>query len=513
MTQEPRKPFNPGDILAGLSVALVAIPQTLAYAELAGMPAYTGLYAVALPALAASFFVSSPYLQTGPVATTSLLTFGILSSLAATRSPEYIALAALLALVVGLVRVLIGLLKWGTVAYLLSQPVLMGFMSAAAILIFSSQLPTALGVTPPHAGVLFGALWTLLHPGNWHPAAALLSLITVLLIRGGRRLHHLFPGVLIAVALGILYSLEFHYRGAIIGSIPAGLPALSLELPWRAIPNLVIGGVTIALVGFSEASSIARTFATLDRLRWNPNREFISQGVANLASGLSGGFPVGASFARSAINRLAGAQTRWAGAVTGLAILAFLPFVTILSPLPKAILAAIVISAIASLMRLPQLFELRRYSRSQAYIAWLTFAMTLGFSPRIDVAVILGIALAIAQHLRRERQLVLEHQLEGHVLYFQPRGVLWFGSASRMQERFTTLLANNPEIHAVKLKLGGLGRIDLSAAIMLRNLITDVRRAGLEIELLEVPPMARAWSARLWREALDVPLGSHPLDD
>ncbi len=497
-----RTGLSVGDILAGVSVAMIVIPQSLAYAELAGMPAYTGLYAAAIPSIVAAFFVSSPYLQTGPVAMTALLTFGALSPLASPGSADYIGLAALLALVVGVVRLLIGLLRLGSVAYLMSQPVLIGFTSAAAILILSSQLPTAFGIHAPGDGVLQRAFWTLVHPGAWEWTSLGLAVMTGACVLLGRRLHPLFPGVLLAVGVGIGFSFATSYEGAVVGEIPAGLPQLHLDLPWLTFPALIIGGSVIALVGFAEAASISRTYAMQDRTRWNANHEFVSQGVANFASGVLGGFPVGGSFSRSSVNRLAGAKTRWSGAVTGLVVLAFLPFTFVLFALPKAILGAIVIAAVFNLIRLGPLVELRRYSRPQALIAWLTFALTLALAPRIDIAVLLGIGLAVAQHLRREQQLVFEHWVdEGNkVLHFKPLGVLWFGSVSSFEAKFTALLAGNPDVREVRLHLGGLGRIDLSAAMVLRQLMDDARQAGLEIKLCDVPPMAKSWVERVWHD-------------
>ncbi len=496
-----------GDLLAGISVALVAIPQSLAYAELAGMPAYTGLYAVALPSLAAAFFVSSPYLQTGPVALTSLLVFGTLSQLAVPGSSEYLGLAALLALVVGSIRIFIGFFRFGAVAYLLSQPVLMGFTSAAAILILASQLPAVLGVAPGGGGVMISALRALARPDLWNPSAVGLAIMTVAVVLLGRRFHPLFPGVLLAAGLGIVYQLLIGYDGVVVGDIPAGLPRLNLVLPWGDFPSLLIGGLIIALVGFADTASISRTYATQDRAKWDANREFISQGVSNVAAGMFSAFPVGGSFARSSVNRMAGAKTRWSGAVTGLVILAFLPFTGVLSALPKAILAAIVVSAVLNLIKLRELVKLRQLSRPQAYIGWVTFVLTLILAPRIDVAVIIGVGLAIAQHLRREQQLVLEHRLEGTTLHFRPLGVLWFASAAKLEEAFTDLLVSYPEVQTVHFHLGGLGRIDLSAAMTLRRLMEDIESAGLDFELLEVPPMAKSWVRRVWRDVLERNVG------
>ena len=466
------------------------------------MPAYTGLYAVGCAALAAAFFASSPYLQTGPVATTSLLTFGVLSQLAAPGGAQYVAYAGLLALIVGVTRVLVGVLRLGSVAYLLSQPVLSGFMSAAALLIVLSQLPSALGVSAAGHGVIPGAFAALVQPENWRPAAFLLSLLTFVLVRFGNRVHPLFPGVLVAVVLGILYSSFLGYGGERVGQVPAGLPPLQLLQPWAALPKLLVGGVVIAFVGFAEAASIARTYATQERSRWDANREFIGQGVANLASGLFGGFPVGGSFARSSVNRMAGAKTRWSGAVTGVAVLAFLPFTFVIAPLPKAVLGAVVIAAVSKLIRLRELLVYKDLSWPQALLAWTTFVLTLLLAPRIDYAILSGVGLAVAIHLWREQGLVVRWCCEGDTLTITPLGVLWFGSAFQLEASLSDALAEHPQANILSLDLGGLGRIDLSGALAVQQLLVDAGEAGLGVALENVPPFAEKWSTRLWAAKL-----------
>lgn len=492
--------IHAGDFLAGLSVALLAIPQAMAYAGLAGMPAYTGLYVAAMPPIAAAYFASSPYLQTGPVALTALLTFAVLSQLATPGSPEYIGLAALLALMVGVARLAVGLVRLGSVAYLMSQPMLIGFTSAAAILICFSQLPTSLGVQPPLDGVWPSSIWSLTHPSFWELGSLVLSLLTIVFVQVGRRMHPLFPGVLIAVGVGLAYSHWWGYSGPILGHVPTGFPSLHWDFPWTSLPSLLIGTGVIAILGFAEPASIARTYATQDRIPWDANQEFIGQGVANLAAAFVGGFPVGGSFSRSAASRLAGAQTRWSGAITGGVVLLFLPFAAVLHDLPRAVLGAIVIATVINLVRPRQLLGLLKYSRPQAAIGLLTFLLTLALAPRIEIAVIIGVALAVAHHLRREQQLVFEHWTDASGLHFKPQGVLWFGSAYTVEAAFTKLLAKYPEVTDVKLHLGGLGRIDLSAAIMFKQLMEDAKASGIKVELLEVPPMAKSWVERVWQE-------------
>ena len=494
-----RRPFRveTGDVVAGVTVALVLVPQSLAYAQLTGMPPHRGLYAAALPPIAAALFASSPYLQTGPVAITGLLTFGALSALATPGSERYVALALLLALVVGVVRLLLGVVKGGVIAYLMSQPVLLGFTSGAAILIVASQLPTALGVEAPRNGVLERAWYALAHVARWEPAAILLSLGTLALVLGGSRLHPLFPGALVAAVAAVAYSRAGDYGGATVGAIPVGPPPISLGLDWGHFPDLVVPGIVIAIVGFAEPAAIARTFAAAERRPWNPDRELVSQGAANVAAAVSGGFPVGGSFSRSALNRLAGARTRWSGAITGLGVLAFLPFASSLSPLPQAVLAAIVIGPVAGLIRVLPLLRLVRYSRGQFGVASATFALTLALSPHVERALIVGVVLAVGLHLRRELSLEVSSWTADATLHLRPRGVLWFGTARRLEDVVLRLLADHADAHRLAVHLDALGRIDLTGALALRALLQDAREAGLAVEVLDVRPRWRALVARV----------------
>ena len=472
-----------GDLVAGASVAVVLMPQSLAYAEVAGMPAHRGLYAAALPPVVAAFLASSPYLQTGPVAITSLLTFGALSTLAPPGSPEYVDLGLLLALVVGVVRVALGLLRAGVVTYLMSQPMLMGFTPAAAVLIVLSQVPSALGVEGSEGGVVEAAARAAADPSAWNPAALAMCAGVALLVLGGRRVHRLFPGVLVAVVLAILYVLYQGYDGPVVGAIPAGLPPLTFDLPWATLPRLLVPGAVIALVGFAEPAAIARAYATQERSRWSPNREFVSQGAANVAAAFTGGFPVGGSFSRSSLNRIAGARTRWSGAVTGACVLAFLPFAWILSPLPRAVLGAIVILAAANLVRLGPAVGLWGLSKPQWAVAWVTFALTLVLSPHVERAVIVGIALAVAIHLWRELSIEVEAWRQDEAVHLRPRGVLWFATASGVEDAMLRELANHPDAECLVVHVDGLGRVDLTGALALRSLRREAEEAGLAVRV------------------------------
>jgi sulfate permease, SulP family len=479
-----------GDVVAGISVGLVVVPQAMAYAGFAGLPASYGLYAAAVAPLAAFVFASSRYLQTGPTAVASLLTFGALSSVATPFTSDYVALAALLALLVGIVRVAIGLVRAGAVAYLMSQPVIVGFTSAAGVLILASQVPGALGVDPDGANSLVAALRAAADPSAWDLGALGFVVITGACVGVGRMVHSLFPGVLVAVVVCTLASALVDYGGSVVGDVAVGLPGSPLDLPWSSLPSLLLSGTVIAVVGFAEPTAIARRYAIEDRELWEPNREFVSQGLANLASGLAGGYTVGASFSRSALNRVAGARTRWSQAITGALALAALPALGLVTRLPDATLAAIVIVASMSLIDVRSLWHYRKVARVQFYVALLTFGLTLALAPRIELAVVFGIALAIAAHLWREMRISIPSWIEYGALHVRPSGVLYFASAPGLDVEVGRLLAHHPEVRSLVVHLDGFGRIDLSGALALRDLIEEIRQAGLEVRVADVPPPA-----------------------
>ncbi len=483
--------FRFADVVAGLSVALVLIPQSLAYAALAGMPPERGLYAAALPLLIAAPLACSPYLQTGPVAVTCLLTFGALSSMATPGSDEYVALGLALALVVGVVRLAIGLARAGIIAYFMSQPMLIGFIPAAATLILASQVPAALGADPPDGHLLVQAAWSIVHPGAVELTSVLLTLGVLIAVFGGRRLHPLFPGVLIAAVGAIAYSKLSGYSGPVVGELGAGLPPVSLDLPWGELPALLVSGTIIAVVGYAEAGSIARAFSAQDREPWNSNQEFVSQGAANVAAAFSGGFPVGGSFSRSSLNRMAGGYSRWSGAVTGVFVLVALLFAGLLAPLPEAILGATVIAAVIPLIRLGPIAALWGPSRPAFATAAVTFAATLVLAPHVERGVLIGVALSIAVHLWRELRIDTELWVEGDALHVRPRGVLWFGSAQALQDKILDELATQRGAGRLVLHLDTIGRLDITGAIALRAVLEGARRSDIVPEIVGVQPRDR----------------------
>jgi SulP family sulfate permease len=487
------------DVIAGLSVAALLVPQSLAYAQVAGFPPIRGLYAAAVPPLVAAPLASSPYLQPGPTAITALLTYGALSPLAPIGSREYVELGLLLALLVGAIRVAIGLLRAGVLAYLMSEPMLVGFVPAAAILIVASQVPALLGAPPHGANELYRAGWTIAHAG-WVGEAFVIGCAAAAVLLLSKRLHPLFPGVLVAIVATIVFGRATGYRGPQIGHLHAGLPPLTRSLPLTTLPHLLVPALVIALIGFAEASSIARTFAARDQRRWDANREFVSQGVANVAAGLFGGFPVGASFSRSSLNRLAGARTSLSAVVTGLAVLALVPLGGILSGLPQSVLAATVIVAVVPLIRLERILAIARLSRVQLWITLTAFVLTLALAPHVEWAIVSSIGLSIIIHLWRELRVDVASSVQGDQLTLIPEGVLWFGTAHVLEDRFLELLATHRGARRLTLQLDRLGRIDLSGAFALKTLIEDARGAGLIVAVRGFPSHSSRILRRVLRE-------------
>jgi sulfate permease, SulP family len=374
------------------------------------------------------------------------------------------------------------------VAYLMSQPVVAAFTLAAAVLIAASQVPALVGVPAQSPNPLVAAADALRVPWEWVLPGILIGLAVLALMVVAKRVNPLIPAALIG-SVGSLLLVK--YGGldiAVVGDLPNGYPAPSLDLPWAEAPGLLLAGVVIALVGFAEPASIGRQYAGMDRTHWDPDKEFIGQGLANLGAGLFSGMPVGGSFSRSALNRHSGARTRWSGVITGLAVLAVLPVVSVLADLPRAALAGLIIASVIPLLNPDPVWRTREFSAPQFGVAVVTFAVALVAAPRVQWGVIVGVALALTIHLWRELRLGMEIWNDGDLLNVRPEGVLYFGSAPLLETRILTELAEQPDLQRVRLHLQRLGRIDLTGALVLRAICRDLARAGVPVEIQGVQP-------------------------
>ncbi len=314
------------DLMAGMTVALVAIPQSLAYAQLAGVPAYYGLYASVLPVIVGALFGSSPVLATGPVAMTSLLTAASVIPLAIHGTEQFYSYVILMALLAGLIQIGLGISRLGILLNFLSYPVLRGFINAAAIIIGLSQLPSLLNL-PIHNSIHF--LSDILHVVENYSAmhveslifglSALVALFTI------KRFAPKLPGVLVVVVASTLISYLTGFEqdgGQVIGVIPQGLPHFSTpEVDWNVSVSMLPAAFIIALISFMEAMSSAKIIAIKTRTQWDENQELIGQGLAKVVAAFSHSMPVSGSFSRSALNLASGAQTGLASVFCALMVL------------------------------------------------------------------------------------------------------------------------------------------------------------------------------------------------
>jgi SulP family sulfate permease len=385
-----------GELGAALTVAVVMVPQSVAYAELAGMPLVTGLYATFLPALAAVLFSGSTRLSVGPTALTSVLVGASLAGLAQPGSEQWIMLVVWLALLSGGIQLGLGAARASWVLNLVSSPVLAGFGQGAALLIIASQIPALVGLQGP-----LSSLWS--HPG-FDLMALGYGIASLLLFILAKRYLPQLPIVLlvIAVAAGLSLWTGYSAHGAVIGTLPVGLPALYLPgLPqWEVLGALVVPALVITLVSSLEMAASAKIESQRDGKRWNSAQDLIGQGMGKLASAFSGSFPTSTSFSRSAITLYAGARTGWATVfATGVVLIVLLFLTPALSHVPRAVLAAVVVAAVSSLFRPKTLLGLWRIDRVEAFTALLTFAVTILTAPRIYWGVMAGVLMGLAHFL------------------------------------------------------------------------------------------------------------------
>ena len=497
------------DAWAGLSVGLVLIPQALAYATLAGMPPETGLYAALLPSVVGMLWGSSVLLAVGPVALTSILVFGSLSSMAAPGSPVWVAMAIWLALYSGMMQFLLGAFRMGKIADLVSQPVITGFINAAAVIIVLSQIPGLLGIDvyPSRWFNGQGALWSIL-PGwlltSGFGVAALLLLLAI------RRVAPRAPGMLIVTVLGILCSWLVDYAGhggAIVGKLPTGLPALALPpaIPFASHQELWPAALILALISFTEAMSSCRVLARKTNDRWNENQELIGQGLAKITSAFSGAFPVSGSFSRSALNLYAGATGPWSSLIAAACVLLSLFLLTdLIAFLPYSVLAAMIMVPVFNLFDFRAFGRLFRISRDDGMVALVTLVVTLVCSPRLHYGVFAGVGLTMISFLyRRTHPRIIEvapHEdgtlrdrkrfnlvpLAPDVLAVRIDSAVNFLTASALERFITDTRRANPAIRRILICASGINDIDATGVDMLETLHKALRSEGLELYLAAV---------------------------
>lgn len=488
------------DLLAGATLGLLLVPQSLAYAQLAGLPPIHGLYCALLPVVVGALAGWCHQLQTGPVAMTAIIVAATLAPVAAAGSEAYIQAAALLALLVGAVRIALGLLKAADITRLISHPVLAGFTAAAALVIAATQVPALLGRSGGEAGSpLLRAASAI--AGAPHAASLAMGLGCLGALLAVRRWPRL-PGALLVMAAAIGVVLATGYDGAVVGTLPAGLPPVALPTLDPALAaQLLPGAVLVTLIGFAEVMAVTRVAATTTRQQPRLDRELIGQGAAALAAGVTSAFPPSGSLSRSALALSLGARSALAAIVAALVVLIVLLGGTgLLAPLPHAALAALVIVAVLPLMDPRPLLRAWRAHPHDGVAGVATFVLTLALAPRLVEGFLAGAALAVVLFLwrltrprvadcvrhpdgtwRDWRKMRLEPSPDLCVL--RPDARICFATAAAVEDAVHQALAERPRLRALVLACEAVNELDATGCESLRALAQELQRAGIAVAL------------------------------
>jgi SulP family sulfate permease len=514
------------DAVAASVVTLMLIPQSLAYALLAGLPPEAGLYASMAPLVVYAVFGTSSTLAVGPAAVTSLMTAVALGPVAAAGSLGYATAAALLALLSGAMLFAMGALRLGFVANFLSHPVISGFVSASGLLIAATQLKHLMGVP------LTGQTLPELLPSLWHHAAqvhgptlaiGLGALAFLLWVRRSLKarlrawglgalasdvITKAAPVLALAVTTLLAWGLRLDEAGLrVVGAVPGGLPPLSVPVLdaslWPQLEQLATAALLISLVGFVESVSVGQSLAAKRRERIEPDAELRALGASNMAAGLTGGFPVTGGFSRSVVNFDAGARTPAAGVFTALGLLAAALLLTpALHYLPQATLAATIVVAVLTLVDFGAFKRTWRYARADFTALALTFSLTLlwgveaGLTAGVSASLLLYLWRTSRPHIATVGQVpgtehyrnVLRHAVQTHhrILSLRVDESLYFANARYLEDHIAAEVAAHPAIAHVVLQCTAINAIDASALESLEMITQRLNDAGVQLHLSEV---------------------------
>ena len=492
------------DIMAGITLSLVLIPQAMANAQLAEMPPYYGFYASFVPIMVSALFGSSRQLSTGPVALVALMVASELGQLSVGEE-AYIAYAILLALMVGVLQFGLGALRLGVLVNFLAHPVVLGFTNAAAIIIGTSQIDKLFGVSAERGGAHYERvlrMWDVISAG-FHTPTLIMGAAAIALLFALRRVNPQIPNVLIVAllttAVSWLIGFERNYGGQVVGNIPQGMPAFAVpSLDWGIVPTLFGAAITIALIGYLETISIAKAIAAQTRQRIDANRELLAQGLSNIAGSFFQSFPVSGSFVRSTVTLRAGGQTGFASVIAGLVVILLLLFFTqLLYHMPLATLAAIVIVSVAGLLHVKPIVRAWRVHKHDGIVALSSFALTLIFAPHLDKGILIGATLSLALYLYRTMKPrvaflarhpdgafrdAVEHDLElcDAIATMRFDGSLYFGSAGAFEDAILDRIGD-PKLRYVIVDAEGMNEIDATGEDMLIRVVQRLHEAGVEV--------------------------------
>jgi len=506
------------DMIAGLTVALVLIPQSMAYATLAGLPEVYGLYIAFVPVFVAALWGSSRQLGTGPVAVVSTMTATMLTPVVIPMlgteytQEEYLALyiptAMFLTLLVGLFQFGLGLFRLGAIVNFLSHPVIVGFTNAAALFIGLTQISKVFGVEMPGGAsdhfLTVRILGVIENLGETHPETLAMGIAAFAIMIGLKKYAPKIPGVLVAVVVttGVSYFIGFEKMGGkVVGTIPEGLPGFALPaFNLEAFSSLFISAIIIAMVGFMEAISIAKAMAAKSKDRIDPNQELIGQGMGNIFGSFFQAYPASGSFSRSAVNFNAGAKTGFSSVVTAIIVVVTLLFLTpLLYHLPKATLAAVVIMAVFGLINFKAVKHIWTANKHDGVAAMVTFVATIGSAPKLDHGILIGAVLAITLYLYRTMQprvAVLGRFKDGtlrdieinkdlptdeNIIAVRFDGSLYFANVSYFEDAMLKAVATYPDAKYLLVVGDAINQIDASGEEVLHHLVESLHENGITV--------------------------------
>ncbi len=506
-----KKAFLASDLSAGFTVGIMLIPQSMAYAMIAGLPPIYGLYAALMPQLIYALMGTSPQLNVGPVAMDSLLVAAGLGALSIVGVETYIAMAIVLALFVGCLQIVLGMFKMGFLVNFLSTPVISGFTSAAALIIGCSQLSHLFGIEAGRNSklhLILIELFSALNPINLYAFG--IGAIAILMLLVMRNISKKIPGALVVVVLSILavMSLKLHMKGVeIVAEIPKGLPAFNLPvIDVVTLKDLFPIAITLALIGFMEAMSIAKSMENKHGNTLRPNQELIALGTANIVGAFFRSYPSTGSFARTAINDLSGAKTGLANLVSAVLVGLTLLFLTpLFYYLPNAVLAAIIIVAVFGLIdiRYPQQLFKRRKDEFALLITTFLLTLFVGIIEGILFGTLLALLLMVyrtskphvavlgrikgTSYFRNINRFKEAIELNSSVLVFRFDAQLYFGNKDYFKsELHAAIAAQKTAPTTIIIKSDPINYIDSSAVFMLEKLITDLQQQGIAVLFSEV---------------------------
>jgi SulP family sulfate permease len=519
-----RWPLLPHDLLAGVIVAIMLVPQSMAYALVAGLPPQYGMYASILPLLAYAALGSSMTLAVGPVAVTSLMTAAALAPLLAPGSAEYAAAAAVLALMSGGMLLVFGVLRFGFLAKLLSSPIISGFTSGSSLLIVIGQLNPLLGITAAGEGAFGNLIAVVKNISTLHAPTALIGGIALLVLVLARRyaalwlrwlrvnataaalFPKLMPMVTVVIAIALASVLDIHsvYGVRVVGVIPQGLPQLQWpQLSRLPVRSLLFPAFAIGLINFVSSISVALSLAQKRQQKISADAELRALGAANIASALSGGFPVNGGFARSQVSFSAGAQTPLAGVIAAVMMaIVVASFAGVFTALPVTVLAATIIIAVAPVIDVGAFWRTWHYDRADALALAATAIGVVALGVEAGIAIGIGVSLAslvwrssnphiavlgrvpFTEHFRN----VLRYKVETleHVLALRVDENLLFANALAVEQRVRDEVELRAPLKHVLLVLSSVSQVDSTALEMLIELNRFLHTRGIDLNFAEV---------------------------